>query len=428
MHQLRWNELLRHIVIEARDALAPSASILNVKSYDEKSAPKSFLKDLAKIRKKSSFDFLALLFDEIERISFGTASSRHWNDERDFLLFWQSIRAGFQDDASPFTFLIVGTNPSCIERVSIFESDNPLFGNVEKRFIPMFSQNQIEEMVDQLGSIMGLEFDGECKVKLLQDFGGHPFLTRYACSYIAKESPKRPIVIDRTAYSVGVREFATEADSYVEAVVGLLQKEYADEHEMLRYLGQGDDVSFQALADGDPRLLEHILGYGLVSRGEKAFYFRIGVVQKYFSQREKPASLLSQADRLAEISKRRNELEQKLRERIRTVVCISFHKNERRQRIAGKLSKSRQEALSAISFEDLLSPGSSPLYFDELKSIILGYWEKFENLMGVEKNEFDYHMNTVNRLRNDAHAKDIDEKEFSKIRVSIDVLEEIVAQ
>ncbi len=423
VHQLRWNELLRLIANQVRKE--NSLSLVKEQSgrYDIVNASESFVTDMIDAKKKLNTDFLVILFDEVERISFGTASSPHWNNERDFLLFWQSIRFGFQSASSPFTFLIVGTNPSSIERDVIFESDNPLFGNVEKRFIPMFTEQQVAEMVDELGSIMGTNFDQDCKSRLFQDFGGHPFLTRHACSYISKQVTERPILIDRTVYAAGVNAFSVESDTYVESVVGLLQKEYKDEHEMLKYLGQGDSASFEGLAKHDARLVEHLKGYGIIAQGNKAYYFNIGVVEKYFSKLEKPSTLLGQSDRKAEISRRRNEIEAGIRKYIFGVATVVFTKKERREKIVDKLAPLRREAISVLNLKDLFLSDSSPLYFTELTSIICGHWDIFQNSLGINKSEFEYHMNTINTYRVDAHPKGISDSDFDKVRVSLSTME-----
>ncbi|PTQ58589.1 hypothetical protein C8J45_11913 [Sphingomonas sp. PP-CE-3G-477] len=419
VHQRRWFELLEHIAKVTKEKLGSKAVISKSDKYDEKDAADTFLRDMRAIKKNSKVGFISILFDEIERISFGTASSDHWNSDRDFLLFWQAIRSGFQSSSSPFSFLIVGTNPSAVEKIKIFESDNPLFGNVEKRFIPMFTPLQVDEMVDDLGAIMGVHIDSECKSRLYADFGGHPFLTRYACSYIANSIADRPVEVDRTVYAHGVNRFKTESNSYVDSVVGLLKDEYPEEFEMLKFLGAGDQDSFKSFAESDPTLCEHLTGYGIVARGVKSFYFRIGVVERYFENATKPVVLLDQGGRLAEISARRNGLERDLRALISQVFRMSFSQKDRLENVVSKVSPSRRPALSAYSFSDILAAGESPLYFDELKTIVLGHWDRFSNMLEMEKNEFEYHMTTINKSRSDAHAKDIDDQKFEKWRVSI---------
>ncbi|MFN0116284.1 MAG: hypothetical protein ACKVPY_16555, partial [Paracoccaceae bacterium] len=383
-----------------------------------------FLRDMRAIKNNAKLDFIAVLFDEIERISPGTASSEHWNRDRDFLLFWQSIRAGFQSSVAPFSFLIVGTNPRAVEMTTLFESDNPLFGNVEKRYIPMFTSSQVNEMVDDLGAIMGVHFNGETKAKLHADFGGHPFLTRYACSYIASSVKERPVEVDRTVYAVGAGKYLSESDSYVESVVGLLSREYPDEYEMLKLIGAGDQGAFEEFARADSTLVEHLLGYGIIERGVKEFYFRVGVVEKFFQKASRPARLLTQSEKIAELATRRAQLERGLRALILQVTRITTPKSQQSSEVLSRLVQRRRDDLAALSVDDLLSPAASPLYFDELKAIVLGSWQKFENAIQISKGEFEYHANTINRLRKDAHAKDVSEVELEKWRVSIGQLSE----
>lgn len=423
IHQLRWNELLRYIAGELKSALSGRYKIGNLESYSEKEAAATFLEDIRVLAKQSRKEIVAILFDEIERVAPGTASSEHWNKDRDFLLFWQSMRAAFQSASSPLVYLIVGTNPHCIETIKLFESDNPLYGNVEKRFIPMFTPDQVSEMVIDLGGIMGVEFDAESRIKLFQDFGGHPFLTRYACSFVAKSTGVRPVSVDRTLYAKGINEYTTESDSYVASVVGLLKEQYPDEHLMLEYIGQGDMKSFSALSQHDPSLLEHLYGYGVLKRGLEGSYFNIGVVERYFAKKDRPVRLLGAEDRLAEISKRRNALERRVRAHVKTVFSIQFTKAKRREGLISKLIDRRRTEVSGFDFDGLLAEGASPLYFDEIKSIILGFWDKFENSLEMTKTEFDYHMNVVNKSRYDAHAKDIQDHDFEKARVSLAELE-----
>ena len=424
VHQLRWNDLLRHISIALKSAFSVKHIIGDDAAYSGKKAATTFSEDIRILTKQAKKEFVAVLFDEVERIAPGTASSEHWNNERDFLLFWQSMRAAFQSASSPLVYLIVGTNPHCIETVKLFESDNPLYGNVEKRFIPMFTPDQVSEMVVDLGAIMGVEFDAESRIKLFQDFGGHPFLTRYACSYISRVAKSRPAVVDRTIYSKGVNEYITESDSYVESVVGLLKEQYPDEHLMLEYMGRGDQESFSAYALQDPSLLEHLYGYGVLKKGVESSFFNIGIVERYFSKSSKPTKLVGAEDRLAEISRRRNTLERSVRNHIKTVFEVQVPKSKRRDHLISKLTDPRRSQVAGIDFDSLLAEGASPLYFDELRSIILGFWEKFENSLEMSKAEFEHHMGEVNKARYDAHAKDVDDRAFDKVRVSLSELED----
>ena len=427
IHTRRWNELLFYISSEIKRRFSISARLHSANQYNPRDAADAFLTDMKMLKRRLKKDFLAILFDEIERISFETASSPHWNEDRDFLLFWQAMRSGFQSESSPYTFLIVGTNPNAVEHNFILESDNPLFGNVEKRYIPMFNESQLYEMIDDLGSIMGVSFEPSTKARLYEDFGGHPFLSRYACSYVCRKNATRPLHVDRTLYEVGVAAFEGESGEYIEHVVDMLKELYPNEFELLKILAQEGPGAFAELAESDPRLLDHILGYGIVDKGYASYYFRIGLVKRYFELLQRPVGSMSKDDRRAEMSRRRNALEEAFREKIRVVLEVSYPAKQRKNVLLTKVTKERREALSEYSFEELLEKEGSPLYFSELRQVILGMWEKFSNVIGIEKVEFDYHMNTLNQHRGlDSHAGSISDDEFEKLRVSVRTLEGLV--
>ena len=424
----RWNELLYHIVNELKTSLSISVRLHGETKYNQKSASDSFLADMKAIKRRLNAEFLAILFDEIERISFRTASSPHWNEERDFLLFWQAIRSGFQSDTSPYTFLIVGTNPNAVEHNVIHESDNPLFGNVEKRYIPMFNEDQLYEMIDDLGSIMGVTFEPISKARLFEDFGGHPFLSRYACSYVCRQARARPLHVDRTVYDNGVAAFRAESGEYIKHVVKMLEEVYPDEFELLKMLAQEGASSFAEYAEAEPRLLDHILGYGIVDKGRMSYYFRIGLVESYFETLEQIVGSMDQKDRRAEMSERRNALEEALRKKIILVFEVSYPASTRKKSLLLKVTKERRPKLEQYTFEELLNQTNSPLYFSELQQIVSGLWDKFKNAVNIDKVQFEYHMGVVNQYRPlDAHAGEVSDSEFETLRFSMKTLEEVIS-
>lgn len=425
VHQRRWNELLYYIVHQIRSAYSISVTIHSEDKYNTKDAASIFVRDMRSIRGRLRADFIALLFDEVERISHGTASSVHWNADRDALLFWQAIRSGFQSDGAPYTFLIVGTNPSAVERSKLFESDNPLFGNVERRFIPMFTLSQVREMVSELGQIMGLQFDESAISRLYDDFGGHPFLTRYACSFISAAVPSRPVLVDRTGYTSGIVKFKTEASEYVASIVEMVRENYADEYDMMKLLAVGVIDDFEALAVADANLISHLVGYGIVGAGQKAHYFRIGVVESFFEKEARPAAVLDQEDRRTLISQGRNALEQAIRRMIRQCFSVHYPSAKRGAEILKALGGQRRDRLGDATFEELTNPATSPLFFSDLDNLIQSCWNVFQNAIEMPKDELRYHMSVVNRVRRDAHANDIDDDEFDKVRVSLRELKRV---
>lgn len=164
----------------------------------------------------------------------------------------------------------------------------------------------------------------------------------------------------------------------------------------------------------------------MVTAGEKSHYFSIGIVANYFSRKERPAELMTQSARKAEISKKRNDLEIAIRKYILKVVTVSISKKDRRERLLSKLTEVRRGQVQLVELEEMFLGGESPLFFNELMAIVLGHWCIFENSIDVRKTEFEYHMSVVNEFRVDAHAKEISDEDFQKLRVSLSALEKAI--
>ncbi len=424
VHKRRWNDLLYYIANQIREHYGVSANLRGQDKYTEVDAADSFFGDILTLKGKMKVEKIALLFDEFERIAFGTASSSHWNEDEDFLSLWQALRYGFQSENSPFTYLLVGTNPKAIEESKIRGSDNPLFGNIEKRYIPMFDLKTVEEMVSDLGRVMGLSFSEDVFGRLYEDFGGHPFLTRHACSYISLVSKDRPLQIDRTIYDKGKANFLKDSNTYVDSVVELLREQYPLEFELLKLLAEGKYDDFSYFAHSDPKMVQHVIGYGIVESGKAAHYFRVGAIKRYFESLEKSPAVMTQEARREEIGRRMNDLESGLRRTIRTVFFVAYHPNERKQKLLSKVSDERRGKFSNYSFEDLLSDETCPLFLSELCEAIRANWEKFENLLQMKKQKFEHLSEELNIARRfPSHAKDMSEHDFDKARVALTEVE-----
>jgi len=199
-HKSRWNKALWLIIDLYKKENKVECKVHNLEEYTEENASRLFSKDIVALQKKQKGKIL-IIFDEIEHITFGVSPSNHWKKDNDSLFFWQSIRSTFQSNQGVFSYLIVGTNPKCVEISSINGTDNPIFSQIPYQFIRSFDVTQTKEMVSKLGGIMGLKFDEIIYGKLTEDFGGHPFLIRLVCSKIHNiVTQERPARIDKAIY------------------------------------------------------------------------------------------------------------------------------------------------------------------------------------------------------------------------------------
>src|SRR5690606_11147241 len=138
--------------------------------FTEVNAPIFFEDGLINFRKKSKSSSCLIVFDEIENITFGTSPTLHWSNDLDFIFFWQTLRSAFQKHDKLFSYLIIGTNPLCLEKASLHGKDNPIFNQIYFEYVPNFDVPQTREMVRKLGRIMGLKFDEPIYSKLTEDF------------------------------------------------------------------------------------------------------------------------------------------------------------------------------------------------------------------------------------------------------------------
>lgn len=76
---------------------------------------------------------------------------------------------------------------------------------------------------------MGINFSQDAISLLQSNYGGHPFLTRHACSAIAKLIDKRPVKVDDTLFHRGAIAFSGEGVRYSKAMLKMVQEHYLDE-------------------------------------------------------------------------------------------------------------------------------------------------------------------------------------------------------
>ena len=70
--------------------------------------------------------------------------------------------------------------------------------------------------------------------------------------------------------------------------------------------------------------------------------------------------------------------------------------------------------------------GKTELYLDDIRKIIIKHWGCFENIFAT-KQDFDAKMQAINKLRADAHAKEISPNDMDYFRASITSIENQVA-
>jgi len=420
-HMRRWNKALYYIIKEINIQNGLKLKLQDEKMYTEENASFVFEEEIRRIHEIVDEKNILIIFDEIENITFNISPSEHWTKSLDFIYFWQTLRSLFQKLDGFFSYLIVGTNPLCVELPSIQNKDNPIFNQIPFEYIPGFDVPQTREMVRKLGKIMGIKFDEIIYGKLTEDFGGHPFLIRHLCSIINRNcSFERPVTINKLNYYNAKEIFRKEYFNYVEMILHVLYQFYNDEYEMLKYLAIGDYEKFYDMDKKSPNYTNHLLGYGIIERNKDGFSFKIETVKDYLSDKYKYTKLKMTPEEMKnEISERRNDLEPKMRKIVRTQLMAQYGAAEATEKVLNILGGYRKTRYKSYSYSDIFNPNKSNIYFEDLRKVIFKYWRTFGNIFDMDQHEFDTMMKTINKYRIDAHAKEITQQEMEYFRVCI---------
>ncbi|MFJ2464571.1 hypothetical protein [Pseudomonas sp. NPDC087615] len=431
IHLCRWNELLEKLVNLYAKAKQTKIKVDTKDRYAEKDAADSFETDMMRIFESKKPSSMLFIFDEIERISPGTASSDHWRSNTDFLYFWQTLRGFYQKNPEVFCYMLVGTNPSCVESATVVGHDNPIYASIPSQYVPSFSVEQVKQMVVRLGDYMGLKFDDLIAAKLTDDFGGHPFLIRQMCSCIHKMAGiNRPVIIDKVIYNKAKEEFKLHSKDYLEMMLQVLSEWYPDEYEMLRFLAQGDQESFENFAFDNASLTRHLIGYGLIQKGADGYAFNLEAISELLKTKHSNEKInLTNEEMVQEVSVRRNLLEKNLRTLARNVLKITYGPVKAATTVLSALPETRRTAFAGANINSLLDRDKSPLFFLELINLIKREWAIFDKSLEIEKTKLVLMLEEINLFgRPEAHAKNLSKDEFTQLRLHFNKLDTLLAE
>lgn len=444
LHLQNWKDALHYVISRAREQSNVSKNkIHTLDDYLSGLTAECFKDDISVLFKQNGKHSILLIFDEIEHITFGTSASISWKTGDSFIKFWQVIRSSYQQlhKENIFTYLIAGTNPHCVEQSRIVQVDNPIFAQFNPTFIEPFTYEQTKEMVQRLGGYMGLEFPGTICSHLVEDFGGHPLLIRQMCSYLHRNiSEARPFKIDKSLYNKVKEDFYKSSsgfNKYADMVLDVLVTNYPDEYDMLTYLAIGDSESFNGFAKLDSAYTSHLLNYGIISENVKhdGYMFKIEAIEEYLKKKNRYQRLhLSQDEKWAEISERRNRIEQKLRNFVRVQLKSGLGQEKAIEKIKSALiadDSSNREKIKRLRtpiYGDYFDPNKVNIYLKTLFRVITTNYEQcFRNLIGEDVEIFKAKAQIIASYgRPDAHAKSIDENSFNMFRVAMTWLEQII--
>ena len=194
---LRWDELLLRLANQLTRAAGTDGLPTDIHASDAFVAALQGISDRTKI---------AMVFDEIEYISPNSPLDEHWR--QDFVPFWQTIWHA-QSLFGNLAIFVGGVNPTVVEEDLIGDSQNPLFGIFPHQYLGGLSVDEVRRMLRTLGRPMGLHFSPAAVAYIFDQYGGHPLLTRIACSITHRMLRDSGEQLPRTASDEWLRQ--TEA-------------------------------------------------------------------------------------------------------------------------------------------------------------------------------------------------------------------------
>jgi len=256
IRSLRWHALLGRIAREVLKSFRLTRPRKMTYQADE------FVEAITACRPENP---IVLIFDEVEYISPLSPLDAHW--ERDFIPFWQTIWA-CQSRRGNLCVIIAGINPTVVEKDRVGRAQNPLFGIVPFHYLKGLAEDEVSRMVRTLGRPMGLKFEPSAVAYLTKRYGGHPLLTRIACSLVHRgvrdARMNRPFRV--TAEYLQKQEDTRDAELsfYCRHVVSELREFYHDEYELLTLLATRQTADFLEFTR-EPEFSRHLKNYGLLS-------------------------------------------------------------------------------------------------------------------------------------------------------------------
>ena len=115
----RWYEALELIIQIVNEKIIEKENInipYSKETFTPQNASIKFKEYLQKLYETLGKKRILIILDEIDKISYRTASKSHWRNGDDFLSFWQAIRSVSQQYPHLFSMLIAGTNPSLMHQ------------------------------------------------------------------------------------------------------------------------------------------------------------------------------------------------------------------------------------------------------------------------------------------------------------------------
>ncbi|MGW2984880.1 hypothetical protein [Streptomyces goshikiensis] len=163
-----------------------------------------------------------------------------------------------------------GVDPAIFERPLLDGRDNLLYKFARLAFLSPMKREEMQEMVRSLGKRMALRYTDHRTIDFLfQEFGGHPLLTRKACSVASRKRPQNEIpwhVPLSALEEAAERRGPNTPQSEVKDVLASFTEWFGDEAAMLPLLWSEDPQEREEATEwarNEPDMAAHLVSYGI---------------------------------------------------------------------------------------------------------------------------------------------------------------------
>ena len=264
-----------HTALQLRNQKPPNIKLLTREgSYRADSPPIQlhWISDMSKLLDMLDMR-LEIIIDEIDQ-AYPDRSTLGHETAREIFTSLTQLRGLIQRrDSNGLTSIVLlcaGVDPAIFERPLLSGRDNLLYKLVRLQFLAPMERDEMAEMVRSLGKRMGLRVrDYEVINYLFDQYGGHPLLTRKACSIATRKRPPHEIPWDIPLSAVRDAAAKRGRDTPAEQATDVLasfEEWFPEEAYMLKSLWSGpeeDRAAMRQLLAEDPTAALHVPAYGL---------------------------------------------------------------------------------------------------------------------------------------------------------------------
>lgn len=369
-------------------------------------------------------DVFVLAIDEIELITYNTATSSMWQDLDSYHNFWGALRD------SGCSLILCGVNSTINEHSNIRykgkQCDNPMYerihlcANFSKAYLPAFTDEQTKIMINTLGGYSNIAFNN-IYVDINRAFGGQPFPIRQFCSYAFERVKDQRV--HGTVYEISKATFQALITDFNNSSKGINLYEtilqhisiYRDEYEMLKKLAFAPD-KYRKVEHKDIALIDHLEKYGLVEYDRTTFFvtFNIQSIQEYIKKTAtKNPEDMNNDERRQYVQEKVAICERKLKSYILNYYKFTGN-TQQGKTIIGSLIRPNRKVNpvpdpNTCSFDELFDHKKFIFFFSQIKKVIVDNWSTLGvniDSNGITKERFKIYMDDLNAGRTDADHYD----------------------